>query len=157
MPEITPPEGPKRKELITPDAIKGRVMEFFQGVDLNKDGTSKTSHGAITVKSGRYPRSEERFHEASVNGFMAAQYAHLMPDAKLEPLDEGKDRQVAKYSLHGDTFNGKVSVTVTEYEIKPAEIQIAIPGNAMNMNEKRGSIDRFNDSDKKIVAELLGI
>lgn len=30
MQETPPPEGPKHKELITPDAIKGRVMAFFQ-------------------------------------------------------------------------------------------------------------------------------
>lgn len=153
----TQAENPKPKELITPDAIKGRVMAFFQDVDLSQDGTSKTSYGVITVKSGKYPRSEERWHEASVNGFKAARYEHLIPDSKLEPLSVGQDRQVAIYELHGNNSNGNVSVTLREFEIKPAELTIAIPGNAMNSNGKRGPIQKFDDFDKKFVAELLGI
>lgn len=92
-----------------------------------------------------------------MNGFLAARYEHLITDSNLEPLSEGKDRQIAKYELHGDNSNGDVSVMLTEYERKPAEIRISIPGNAMNSNGKRGSLQEFNDSDKKFVAELLGI
>ena len=157
MQEVTPPEGSKSKELITPNAIKGRVMEFFKGVDLNQDGPSKSNNGVIDIKSGKYPRSEERWHEASVNGFKAAVYKHLPPDSKLESLNEGQDRRVAQYELHGDNFNGDVSVKLIEYEKKPVEITIAIPGNAMNRNDRTGPIQNFNDFDKKFVAELLGI
>ena len=151
------PEKPTPKELITPDSIKGRVMAFFQGVDLSQDGTSRSSNGAIAIKSAKYPRSEERWHEARVNGFMVARYEHLTFDSKLEPLSEGQDRQVAKYELHGDNSNGDVFVILTEHEKKPVEITISIPpGNAMNIS-RRGPIHNFDDFDKKFVAELFGI
>lgn len=155
MQEVTSPEGPKRKELITPDAIKRRVMEFFKDVDLKELGEKQV--GLVTINTRSYPHVPEIVHQATLNGFRAAEYLHIPSDSNLEPLPEGKDRSTAHYVLRGITGNGEVSVWFTEYEKKPAEIKMAIPGNAMNSNNKNGPIQEFSDFDKRFVAELLGI
>ena len=140
------------KELITPEGIKNRVMEFFQGADLNTDGTSE--HDVRTVKTGTFPREPAKYHEAIVNGMKVAFYEH---STDLEPLAERKDRKKAEYRLTGDTGNGTISLGLTEYEGKPAEIYIEMPGNAMNQNGKRGLLEKFDTFDRKFLADVFKI
>lgn len=157
MQEITPPEGPKRTELITPDSIKSRVMMFFKDVDLSRIGVIESGDGLIKVASFDFPSKPAIGHFAAVNGFQVAQYEHTIPDALLEPLAAGKDRQVARYCLNGNNGIGDVSVELKEYQGKPPEIILTIPGDETNSYSQRGPIQEFDDSWKFKIAGLLGI
>lgn len=156
MQEVVPTESPRPNELINADSIKRRTMEFFQGVDLNKVGESRI--GPLTISTKSLPYISEIWHKAMLNGSRFAEYHHRLDGAaKLEPLRRDEYRQKETYMLNGHVGNGIISVSLTAYEGRPAEIRISIPGNAMNRDRKWGSVDEFTISEKEFVAEVLGI
>ena len=143
-------------ELITPQAIKDRVMEFFEGVDLQKIG--ETRLGVLIIKTKRYPTRDPIIeHSASVNGLEAAYFQYIDPNVSLEPLEEGKYRQIASYRLHGyREGRGEASASYTEYEGKPSEIRIYSPPTAMS-GGREGLINTLHEDYQRDVAEILEI
>jgi len=145
-------ENTKPKELITPVAIKNRVMEFFRDVDLNHEGNTK--NGLITIRTTTYPHINEVKHSATINGYQLADYDHNIAGTESVPLSNGEDRWVAEYLLYGDYGNGTLSLRLREFKNKPAEIILDHPGNAGSM-ARRGPLEKFDELTKKIVAEQL--
>jgi len=143
-------------ELITPQAIIDRVMEFFEGVDLQKIG--ETRLGVLIIKTKRYPTRDPIIeHTASVNGLEAAYFQYRDPYVPLEPLEEGKYRQMARYRLHGyREGRGEASASFIKYEGKPDEIRISCPRTATS-GGREGPINTLHEDYQRDVAGILEI
>ena len=151
--EDTSEEHLSNTEIIKPQAVKDRVMQFFEGVDLTKVGDSKM--GLLTVRTRNY--DPEMVHRAMLNGFTVAEYNHIPTGIDLEPLPEGKDRDTAYYFIRGNIDGrGEIAIRHKEYERRPAETTIYIPPTAMSP-EKKGTPQIISASDQKLAAEVLGI
>jgi hypothetical protein len=93
---------------VSPEAVKARVMEFFEGIDLESDGkfkkgvfnievaaieTTLTMGNEIIVRKGRSAI-------AKVNGYKIAEIFVLKPGTP------GADHTVATYKLFGELHRG---------------------------------------------------
>lgn len=148
-----PAEEPSPRELITPDGVKRRVMEFFKDVDLEQVGEKNV--GLVTIKTESYPNLPEMRHQATLNGFTAAEYSHIPHSATLEQLQKGKDRRTAVYVLRGFIDHREVSVVFIEYEQQAAVMEVRVP--SVIGLKTRSDLKELSEFAQRSVCELLGI
>lgn len=145
-------------ELITPEVVKKRVLEFFDGIDL-KTHIGETRIGVLKIISKPFkllPWISEVTHKASANGLVVAQFTHQGND-KLSPLEEGKDRDTLMYVLTGFVAGrGELSIRYVEHEKKESELRISTPATA-NSEGKSGKVGIFENFELNQLVEVLGI
>lgn len=143
-------------EILTPQAIKDRVLEFFDGVDLITEG--KIKKGILTITTKYTEPLGEWEHVALVNGLDVATYTHLDPNFKQPPLEEGRSRQIEEYLLRGyKVGRGEAFASYTHYEGKSDEIRIISPPTGGRLYGACGKIEDLNLNHQKNVAEILEI
>jgi hypothetical protein len=148
-------EKPTGSEIINPQSIKDRVMEIFQGVDLQKEGSYRV--GLLNIETNFIKHLGEWQHTATMSGLRVARYNHLDPSVEQPPLGEGQFREIESYHLEGyRAGRGFASASFTHNEGREDGIYITVPGNAFGQG-KGGKIEDLNPDDQKDVAGILEI
>lgn len=103
----------EHESIITPQVVQERVKQFFEGVDLAKEGD--TQSGIVTIRTRSVPHQIDPFRgsRAIVNGNDVAFYSIIFPNS---PLHEGKVRELEKFELIGKDGPWKVKLRYSKYE-----------------------------------------
>lgn len=136
----------QKEQIITPQGVKKRVMEFFEGADLNQIGEIKK--GILIISTGFYETDGMQIttNKATVNGIFVAERSHVK-----NPV---RDREI--FTLRGGD-NGLDQIEVTAiYENLLNEAKIFIDKQSVN-NIQRGNADAFSNDQLRAIGDALGI
>lgn len=139
-----------KESMITPEKVKARVMEFFKGIDLDKDNV--VSQGLLTIKTAVHGSTDGARNIESVaivNGFWVATIEHQFDSEHAIKTD---------YTLIGEKpFGHKISIILSENNQNKDLSYLIIDDDQLGITSSPGILGMFERNELRHIASIFGI